>query len=186
MAIVSVILAVVISLGVAFILHPLANKGVSALQGADNSTAADPAAASGSTTDTTLPAWSSDIVTAEHESESPTQVASDLSNLLAQAYETGPRVWAVDYLENVFNCRDTSCGYTESVSQIDTFHIMGRLPGGDIVHSTASSSGPDQVSGAIDIQTAYTTITGPFTAVWNPISKEWQVTTITWKGVPSS
>ena len=188
-AILSLVALVVIIVGIrlvtAYFVHSAGNTIVSQLQGGSSNGSTSASSSGGNTTGANDPAWSSSTVKAERENESPNQVAHDISSLLAEAYEAGSPVWATDYLENVFNCRDASCGYTGSLSQISTLFLMEREPGGNIIRSTASAtSTPGQVSGTINVQTAHHMMTGTFTAVWNSISHEWLATTITWNAVP--
>ena len=131
-------------------------------------------------------AFASPIPAQERESDSPTQVADDLSLLLVGAYEAGNPGLATTYLDNVYACRDDSCGFTESVGQISVVHLLHRIPGGDIVTSNGvTSNGANQVSGSTTTQTTHATVTLNFTAQWDTTSNEWLATSLYWQSVPS-
>ena len=171
MVVVSVIIATVLGVGIPLLFHSTANKALVAVQGGGSSTAAAPDAVSGGTTETTLPTWGSPVVDHENVNENPTQVASDLSKLLAGAYETSAQEWAVDFLNNVYACRDASCGYMQAVAQIGSTSFREGIPG-DIVRSTGSPTGtPGEVTGTIWDKSVNNTMTGTFTASWNSTAK---------------
>jgi hypothetical protein len=132
--------------------------------------------------------FNSPIPGQENQSESPTQVGHDLSLLLVGAYET-PTTYpqlATDYLNNVYACRDASCGYTESVGQLGNTRFLQRAPSGDIVDVNANLGATSgQVSGSMSVQTGRNILTAKFTAQWVASSHEWLATNLFWQAVRS-
>jgi hypothetical protein len=125
-------------------------------------------------------------VPSESASDSLKQVVTEVSSLLVRAFLPADMATRTDYLNHVFACRDESCGYTQTVGQLNQVEVFTNSSQLSVAVNSATSTGAGEVTGNATVNAGSAVFTVQLTATWVDSRHEWRATSINWSSHKAS